>query len=201
MIEIFAYALGVMYTPGPVNLLGLNTGLKGQAKASTGYCLGVGSAMLLLFLSFGWLGSTLISSEALIIISILGCGYITFLAVKIIKASVTINGNETSERLLSYRQGLILQLLNPKGIVATLPIATIQFPGAGIQGIELLLWSLVLAALAIGAPGSYAIAGHFLGERIKNPLFFLWFNRVMAALLFYVAGSIGYEFIYLPLLG
>lgn len=160
MIEIIAYAIGVMYTPGPVNLLGLNTGLNGHAKASTGYYFGVGSAMLLLFLSFGWLGSTLISRDALIIISILGCGYIATLAVKILKASVTIGDNTTNERPLRYQQGLILQLLNPKGVV-----------------------------------------GHLLDKRIENPLFFTWFNRVMAALLFYVAGSIGYEFVYLPLFG
>ena len=66
MIEIFAYAIGVMYTPGPVNLLSLNTGLNGHAKASTGYYFGVGSAMLLLFLSFGWLGSALIGRDGLI---------------------------------------------------------------------------------------------------------------------------------------
>lgn len=38
-----------------------------------------------------------------------------------------------------------------------------------------------------------------LSKRITTPGFFKWFNRVMAALLFYVAASIAYEFIYLPL--
>lgn len=201
MIEIFAYAIGVMYTPGPVNLLSLNTGLNGHAKASTGYYFGVGSAMLLLFLSFGWLGSTLIGRDGLIMISVLGCGYIATLAIKILKAKVTLGKDTTNERPLRYRQGLILQLLNPKGVVATLPIATIQFPGAGIHGTGILVWSLVLTVLAIGAPGSYAVVGHLLGKRIENPLFFTWFNRVMAALLLYVVGSIGYEFVYLPLIG
>lgn len=201
MIEIFAYAIGVMYTPGPVNLLGLNSGLNGHAKASTGYYFGVGSAMLLLFMSFGWLGSAMIGRDGLIIISVLGCGYITTLAIKILKASVTLGETATTGRPLGYRQGLILQFLNPKGVVATLPIATIQFPGAGIHGTDILVWSLVLTVLAIGAPASYAVVGHLLGKRIENPLFFTWFNRVMATLLFYVAGSIGYEFVYLPLIG
>ena len=44
-----------------------------------------------------------------------------------------------------YRDGLILQLLNPKGIVATLPVATLQFPAAGIQGPGLVVWSMGLA--------------------------------------------------------
>ena len=201
MIEIFAYAIGVMYTPGPVNLLGLNTGLNGHVRTSAGYYLGVGSAMLVLFLAFGSLGAALIGPDALIIISLLGCGYITTLALKILRASVTVEEKNTANQPLSYRQGLILQLLNPKGMVATLPIATIQFPGAGIQGVGIVVWSLVLATLAIGAPASYAIAGHLMGRRIDNPVFFRWFNRTMAALLLYVAVAIAYEFVYLPLSG
>lgn len=66
-------------------------------------------------------------------------------------------------------------------------------------GTGILVWSLVLTVLAIGAPGSYAVVGHLLGKRIEKPFSLTWFNRVMAALLFYVAGSIGYEFVYLPL--
>ena len=70
-----------------------------------------------------------------------------------------------------------------------------------MHGIGILLWSLALTVLAIGAPGSYALIGHFLGNRITTPAFFTWFNRVMAVLLFYVAASIAYEFVYLPLFG
>ena len=50
MLAIIAYAVGIMYSPGPVNLMGLNTGVNGQAKRRWGFCLGVGTAMLLLFL-------------------------------------------------------------------------------------------------------------------------------------------------------
>ena len=46
MLGIVAYALGAMYSPGPVNLLGLNIGIIGQARQSIGFCLGVDTAML-----------------------------------------------------------------------------------------------------------------------------------------------------------
>lgn len=199
MIEIFAYAIGVMYTPGPVNLLGLNTGMNGHFKASAGFYFGVGSAMLCLFLLFGWLGSTLVGDRELMVISVLGCSYITYLAVKILRATVHVDTHGARERPLRYRDGLIMQLLNPKGVVATLPIATIQFPGAGIHGPALVFWSLVLTVLAIGAPGSYSLAGKLLGQRITHPAFFKWFNRTMALLLIYVAGAIGYEFVFKPM--
>lgn len=200
MIEIFAYAIGVMYTPGPVNLLGLNAGLNGQFRAATGFYVGVGSAMLILFLTFGWIGSAFVGGNVLLVISLAGCTYIIYLAMRILRASVHVDESAGEARALGFRDGLVIQLLNPKGVVATLPIATIQFPGAGIHGVGVVIWSGILALLAIGAPGSYALAGSVLGRRITRPAVFRWFNRVMALLLLYVAGAIGYDFVYRPLL-
>lgn len=199
MIEIFAYAIGVMYTPGPVNLLGLNSGINGHFRASSGFYVGVGAAMLILFLFFGWVGSNVVGGNGLMLVSVMGCAYIAYLAFKILRASVEINENSRATRPLRFREGLVTQLLNPKGIVATLPIATIQFPGIGIHGFALVLWSGVLALLAIGAPGSYSLVGSLVGKRIHHPAFFRWFNQMMALLLLYVAVAIGYEYIYLPL--
>lgn len=203
MIEIVAYAIGVMYTPGPVNLLALNAGVNGQCRSSAGFCVGVGTAMLVLFLLFGWLGASLVSGKGLIAVSILGCGFILYLAMKILRATVDAEADTGGEGgpVLRFHQGLGMQLLNPKGIVATLPIATIQFPGAGIEGMNLVFWSIVLSILAIGAPGSYALAGALVGRQVRTPTFFRWFNRVMAGLLIYVALTIGYDYIVVPLLG
>lgn len=199
MLAIVAYALGVMYTPGPVNLLGLNAGLNGQARSSLGFYLGVGTAMLMLFLGFGWVGAAWVRGNMLAVIGALGCGYILYLAVRIARTSVDLNAMKQAPRLLRFRDGLIMQLLNPKGMVATLPIATIQFPAEGIHGASLAAWSLGLAVLAVGAPASYAMIGGLVGRRIENPHLFKGFNLVMAALLAGVSISIGYEHVWLPL--
>lgn len=201
MLAIIVYAVGIMYSPGPVNFLGLNAGMNGQTKTSLGYCLGVGTAMLLLFLLFGWVGAAWIDDRLLIAISIAGCAYIIYLAVHIAKARVDIASITQPPMTLRYRDGLVLQLLNPKGIVATLPIATLQFPAAGIQGASLMIWSLGLALLAAGAPGSYIWAGSLVGGRIRNPVFFKRFNQLMALLLMGVALSIGYEHVWVALVG
>lgn len=201
MLAIIAYALGVMYSPGPVNFLGLNAGMNGQTKTSLGYCMGVGTAMLLLFLLFGWAGAAWINGQLLIAVSVIGCAYIIYLAIHIAKARVDLDSITRPPLKLRYRDGLVLQLLNPKGIVATLPIATLQFPAAGIQGASLVFWSLGLALLAAGAPGSYIWVGSLVGGRIRNPAFFRRFNQLMALLLAGVALSIGYEHVWVPLIG
>ncbi|SEN25129.1 LysE family translocator [Halomonas caseinilytica] len=198
MLEILAYAIGVMYTPGPVNLFALNSGLNGRFASSLGFFAGVGTAMLLLLLLFGWVGARWVRGDALLVISALGCLYIAYLALKVMRAEVSIDGTTQGTRL-RFRDGLAMQLMNPKGLVATLPIATLQFPHAGIEGPGLLLASLGLAVLASGAPGSYALAGFLAGRRLGNPRVFKTLNLVMAVLLIGVAGSIGYEHVYLPL--
>ncbi|MDN6321961.1 MAG: LysE family transporter [Halomonas sp.] len=199
MLAIVAYALGVMYTPGPVNLLGLNIGINGQARQSVGFCLGVGTAMLAYLLILGWAGAAWIDDEALIVVSALGCGYIVYLASKIARSSVDISEPANAPRLVNYRDGLVMQLLNPKAILATLPITTLQFPAADIHGFSLVFWAFGLAMLAAGAPGSYIVIGSVVGSRIKNPGVVKGFNWVMAGLLIAVALSIGYEHVWLSL--
>ncbi|MBL1267950.1 MAG: LysE family transporter [Halomonas sp.] len=199
MLAIVAYALGAMYSPGPVNLLGLNIGINGQAKKSVGFCLGVGTAMLVYLLVLGWVGAAWIDDEALIVVSALGCGYIVYLASKIARSSVDISEPDNAPRLVSYRDGLVMQLLNPKAIVATLPITTLQFPAADIQGLSLVVWAFGLAMLAAGAPGSYILIGSAVGSRIKSPAIIKGFNWLMAGLLVAVALSIGVEHVWLPL--
>ncbi len=199
MLAIVAYALGVMYTPGPVNLLGLNVGINGQAKRSVGFCLGVGSAMLVYLLVLGWAGAAWIGGQARVAVSALGCGYILYLAFKVARAKAELETATDAPRLLSFRDGLVIQLLNPKAMVATLPIATLQFPAAGIQGVSLIIWSFALALLAAGAPGSYVLIGSRVGQRIKNPRIVKRFNWIMAGLLVAVALSIGFEHVWVPL--
>lgn len=199
MLAIVAYALGVMYTPGPVNLLGLNVGINGQARKSLGFCLGVGTAMLAYLLVLGWAGAAWIDDDALVVVSALGCSYIVYLAYKIARASADFSRPAHDPRLVSYRDGLVMQLLNPKAIVATLPITTLQFPAAGIDGFSLVVWAFGLAMLAAGAPGSYLAMGSVVGQRIKNPAIVKRFNRLMAGLLVAVAFSIGFEHVWLPL--
>jgi threonine/homoserine/homoserine lactone efflux protein len=197
MLAIVAYALGVMYTPGPVNLLGLNVGINGQGKTSLGFCLGVGLAMLLYLLVLGWAGAAWISQDSLVLLSALGCAYILYLAYKVARANATLDTHAPAPRMLSFRDGLMMQLLNPKAMVATLPIATLQFPAEGIQGMSLFIWALGLAALAAGAPGSYVVIGSLLGQRVRQPMFIKGFHWIMAGLLVAVSLSIGYEHVWL----
>ncbi|MDC5818871.1 LysE family transporter [Vibrio europaeus] len=200
MSEIFAYAIGVMYTPGPVNLLGLHSGLNRNTRSHLGFFIGVGMAMFILFVMLGFIGLKVINPQVLPFISLAGCLYILHIAWKVAGANVELSQETSDSNSLSFRDGLLMQLLNPKALVATLPVSTIQFPSVGITGGAIVLWSLVLAILAFGAPTSYSLAGLVLGKRISNPNYFKVFNLLMATLLVYVSLTIGYEHVVTPLL-
>ncbi len=199
MLEILAYAIGVMYTPGPINLLGLHSGINGKTREHIGFFGGVGCAMLVLFTMLGYLGRTFINPQLLPYISLIGCCYILYIAWKLVRANINISENIADISVLSFSNGLIMQLLNPKALVATLPISTIQFPAAGINGSAIFLWSCLLAILAFGAPGSYSLIGMLMGRRIEDPYYFKVFNFLMSGILISVAISIGYEHVYLKL--
>ncbi|MAD03819.1 MAG: transporter [Pseudoalteromonas sp.] len=199
MADIFAYAIGIMYTPGPINLLGLSSGLNKQTRSHLGFFIGVGSAMFILFVLLGYLGLQMINPQFLPYVSLIGCGYILYIAWKVAKAKVQVS-DTSADASLSFFDGLFMQLLNPKALVATLPIATIQFPSADITGAAIVFWSFILAILAFGAPTSYSLAGLVLGKQVSRPGVFNVFNKLMAVLLVYVALMIAYEHVLTPLL-
>ena len=199
MADIFAYAIGIMYTPGPINLLGLSSGLNKQTRSHLGFFIGVGSAMFILFILLSYLGLQVINPQFLPYVSLIGCGYILYIAWKVAKAKVQVN-DASADASLSFFDGLFMQLLNPKALVATLPIATIQFPSADITGAAIVFWSFILAILAFGAPTSYSLAGLVLGKQVSRPGVFYVFNKLMAILLVYVALMIAYEHVLTPLM-
>ncbi|MCO7205367.1 MULTISPECIES: LysE family translocator [Pseudoalteromonas] len=199
MADIFAYAIGIMYTPGPINLLGLSSGLNKQTRSHLGFFIGVGSAMFILFVLLSYLGLQVINPQFLPYVSLIGCGYILYIAWKVAKAKVQVS-DTSADASLSFFDGLFMQLLNPKALVATLPIATIQFPSADITGAAIVFWSLILTILAFGAPTSYSLAGLMLGKQVSRPGVFNVFNKLMAILLVYVALMIAYEHVLTPLM-
>lgn len=201
MLEILVYAFGIMYTPGPSNLLSLNGGINGHIRPTLQFCLGVACAMLLLFLLLGYTGAWLVSPRYQLLISCIGSLYIAYLAFKI--ACISINVIKPAEQSgevdnkLNFKSGLFLQLLNPKSFVVIFPIVTVQFPAVQISGSSIMVWSLLLSSFAFGAPTSYLLMGAYLGKLVHQPQYFRLLNLSMSLLLFYVAGDIAYSHIYL----
>lgn len=196
-MEIILYAFSVMYSPGPVNFMGLHAGLIGRFKQTIFFFIGVGAAIWVLFIIFGLLGSAFISSSILPYISLIGAVYILYLAYKMITLPVHINEDETQQTSkvnLTFFNGFFTQLLNPKGILAVLPITTVMFPAAKITGMNMFIISTAIAIGGIFAPALYALIGEVVGKKITNKKIFQYFNQAMGGMLVIVAAIMVHDF-------
>jgi len=199
MLNIIVFSIGVMYTPGPVNLLSFNNGLRNRLTALIPFSLGVSTALCVWFMLVGYAGSTLADQGMQPYLGVLGCGFILYLAWKVFTSSVNLEGLPVPSTSLTYRDGLLMQLLNPKSFMVVLPVATVQFPAAGITDVQIAVWSAVLSLLGFGAPMVYAMAGMAVGRRVTKPAVLRGFNLFMGLLLLFVAFDIAYHHVILPL--
>ncbi|MFJ2362685.1 LysE family translocator [Pseudomonas sp. NPDC087697] len=198
-MEIFLYAFSVMYSPGPVNFMALNAGLTGRFRRSLGFFVGVGCALLVLFILFGYTGEAIISQAALPYISLVGGIYTLYLAYQVYTATTAVPGeaNEQSaapQQTLTFWNGFLIQLLNPKGIMVVLPITSVMLPASHITGASIAMVSALLAIAGGGAPGVYLLLGAILGRRITRESWFTVFNRLMGLALVVCAYFMFHEF-------
>lgn len=194
-MEIALYTFCIMYSPGPVNLLALNGGLKGDGWTMTGYCVGVGAGMFSAFLVLGYAGEALVRQAVLPWIAVVGSGYILYLALRLFVSTVS---TEQPERRAyprpGFREGYLLQVLNPKGFMVIVPVTTLMFPAAHVTGIAVTFAAGLISLGAIGAPASYAVLGALAGRRIRTDRYLRLLNKAMALMLALVACSIFHDF-------
>lgn len=202
-MEIVLYAFTVMYTPGPVNLLGLNTGLTSPFGKVWGFFAGVALAIFCWFAVIGYAGQQFIVQGLIPWIALAGSAYILYLAWKIFRATPpdTAEGQPPSTAPTpGFRDGFIMQLLNPKNTLLVVPITTVMFPGRGITDASLILSSLAIALGGGGAPALYFLAGRRIGARITQARYVRRCNSVMAGLLVVVALLMLCDYVILPAL-
>lgn len=174
-MEIFLYTLSVMYSPGPVNFMGLNAGLTGQFSWTLGFFTGVGCSMLMLFIVFGYAGAALIPHNYLHFFALIGALYTFYLAYKIMTVHTELDTGQTNNKALTFWNGFWIQSLNPKAILVILPVTTIMYPAAHITGSLILIVSFFISVGAAGAPLFYSFAGSVIGKKLSNPI---WLNRL-----------------------
>jgi threonine/homoserine/homoserine lactone efflux protein len=200
MLQMLLYGIGIMYTPGPVNIMGLTLGLNKKFKNSLGFFSGVGLAMFVLFFVYGYTGERFMKKEYLIYTSVAGGIYISYLAIKVLKEDLHID-EKLKKDSFTLRDGFIMQIVNPKASLAALPISTINFPANDITGINIMIMSILFGLLVIGAPSVYCLLGQFFSDFIKRKKALLILNKITGVILLYVAFCIFKDHVYEVLIG
>lgn len=124
MSEYLLYCLAVVImiaTPGPVMMLVIGAGLKGGYRRAFQTIVGTNLASLLLIACSVLILKGIFNIQAfwLDLIKLLGCVYIAYLGVDILKESRAAAGpkQETASAVGGFRQGFLVGISNPKDIL------------------------------------------------------------------------------------
>ena len=190
ILSLAVFVLIATFTPGPNNISSASHGLRFGYAATLPYMAGIiaGFYMLMgLCMSFTALLSELLL-EYNLFIRILGAGYISWLALKSLGISYSIDAEEAQKSRFSH--GFFLQLVNMKAILFGITIfSTFLMPLNG-QFSLLLLFVSAFALSTFIAISLWALSGAWIGENLKNEKLQKAVNMVLAASLLFIAVDI-----------
>ncbi len=182
--NLILFALLTTMSPGPSNIIlmnsGLNFGIRKSLPNLTGVCIGF--TMLVIFVGFG--GSFIFNKYPILyqILKIAGFGYLLFLAYKIATTVKQDLGNKTNKPF-TFFQTALFQWVNPKSwIMAVGGITIFTTSSASIYSQTLIIATVFLCADILGS-GTWLIFGTTLKKIIQKPKSYRIFNRTMAVLL------------------
>ncbi|MED4761312.1 LysE family transporter, partial [Priestia megaterium] len=148
LLSFLLYIFVTSFTPGPNNIMAMLFANKYGLRKTIKFCLGVGAGFLIVMLLCSYFNVLLQNSIPKIefFMTVLGAIYMVYLAIKII-LSKDDDKNNDENRNNSFFMGMLLQFINPKGILYGITaIATFILPYHNSNFI-LLMYSLFLALL------------------------------------------------------
>lgn len=191
ILSMAAFALVASLSPGPVNLVGFNTGLTHGWRPALWHVAGatLGFVVLLLGVGLG-LHEVLAAWPALLwILRVAGALFLLYLAWKLARASGDL-GNGTIAACPGFRDGALLQWLNPKAwLAAAAGVALFVGEDRG----RLALFAGLYLVICFASLACWAVAGQWLRGRALTPGRLRLLNRALAALLVLCAASLLWE--------
>jgi threonine/homoserine/homoserine lactone efflux protein len=181
-LSMAAFALASSISPGPVNIVALNSGSRHGLRASLKHVTGatVGFCFLLVLTGLGlhevldfWPGLT----EA---IRWAGVAFLLYLAWRLARDNGQLGQGQPSPAP-SFGYGALMQWLNPKAW-----LACVAGMGAFVaNGEAVLVWQFALIYFVVCylSIACWAWAGSFIGEHLQKPGSVRLFNRFLAVLL------------------
>jgi len=191
-VEYFLAWLAVMFplvfSPGPANVVFAMSGIKQGIKQSLPLVAGVDLVFIIYSLIIGFgLGEVLKAyPQLLVVIKILGIAYLMYMAYKFLVASNNQNNNKDS-KLYTFYDGVILQLLNPKGWTMLFLMFSLFLDGTFNETAQVLYLVVMLAVLNISTHIVWVSAGSAITKSISNPQVDRYLNYFFSGLLALVA--------------
>jgi threonine/homoserine/homoserine lactone efflux protein len=171
-LAVFAAATAVLLLlPGPSVLFIVARTLEHGRRGGLVSMLGVetGAVLHVLAATAGLSALVTASPSALLVVKLAGAAYLLVLGVRALRGSAGESAPATGSSRRLFRQGLVVDALNPKTAMFFLAFLP-QFidPAAGSVALQTLVLGLCFVALATLSDGAYALLAAFAAERLKR---------------------------------
>jgi len=189
LLSFLLYIFVTSFTPGPNNIMAMLFANKYGLKKTMKFCLGVGAGFLIVMLLCSYFNLLLKNFIPKIefYMRILGAIYMMYLAIKII-SSKNNDKNNDKDKNSSFFMGMLLQFINPKGILYGITaIATFILPYHD-SNFSLIMYSLFLAFVGFVSTFCWSLFGSVFQKFLSK--YRSQFNVIMVLLLVYSAVSI-----------
>lgn len=189
LLSFLLYVFITSFTPGPNNIMAMLFANKYGFKKTLTFCLGVGAGFFVIMVLSSYFNLVLHNFIPKIEfpMMILGAGYMLYLAYKIITSKASAQDDDGG-KYNSFLAGMLLQFINPKGILYGITVVGTFILPYYTSNISLLLFSLFLAVVGFMSTSSWSLFGSVFQKFLTK--YRTQFNAVMALLLVYSAVSI-----------
>lgn len=184
---LLGYMLVCSFTPGPGNILALNTtgkyGWKRSRRLILGICLGYAIVQTICTVALYFLNQ--VFSSALLILQYVGGAYMIWLAIHMIQSNPQSN---TADKQPTLREGLLLQLVNVKIYLYISTLLSAYF----IPNCETVMELFFAGAFAVSIGSLACLTWAFLGATLQvlYQKYYKPVNIVLGLFLIYCAWNI-----------
>ena len=177
------FALVSSITPGPNNLMLMNSGANFGFKRSLPHLLGVtiGFVIMLVLVGLGVMQLFDFVPWSYQLLKVLCIAYLLYLAYKIASNKTPIGAKNSDTRPFSFVQASLFQWVNPKAWTMALSAVSVYAPSKGIGAVVLV--GLIFGIVNLPCVCSWTLVGQRLQVWLKDRKRLRAFNIFMAVLL------------------
>lgn len=200
-----SYVFAVTFTPGPNNIMSMANASKYGYKKTLEFILGIFTGFIIIMILSSYFNLLLfnIMPKIKVFMSILGAGYMIYLAIKIMNSKEPVDDedhegiadentthkfNKDRKNVNSFFTGMTMQFVNPKVILYGITVISNFIIPYYQSNIAFILFSIFLAFIAFISTSCWALFGTLLNRFLSK--YRKQFNIIMGLLLIYSAFSI-----------
>jgi threonine/homoserine/homoserine lactone efflux protein len=181
---VLLFSVVMAFTPGPNNMMLASSGASYGVRRTLPHLLGVtvGFPVMILLVGLGLASILLASPRLQLVMKIVSCAYLLWLAVQIGRSRPT--GDAASGKPMTFLAAAAFQWINPKAWLYAVGAISAYTSGSGTQlYTQVVIIALLNIAVSLGSTTTWTAFGAGIRRFLRTPGTLRLFNLLMALLL------------------